>query len=188
MKNRYFYYEKLNFRLFSSRKPNFRSISIQNRNLESKNSIFLLKTPMLARIFQTFFWDFQHKCYFSALPTVSRMETVRLHEYGDMWRSVAGNIDFSPKVFTLKNFQVWALSILFGAIAGGNIVTTSMVCIRKLKTTPSYTNIVALTRKYSSRHKINQAPPTCDQNATSSSSSATSTRVPPPPTEKLHLH
>ncbi|KAF1763357.1 hypothetical protein GCK72_011623 [Caenorhabditis remanei] len=85
-------------------------------------------------------------------------------------------------------WQVWALSILLGAIAGGNIVTTSMVCIRKLKTTPSYTNIVALTRKYSSRHKINQAPPTCDQNATSSSSSATSTRVPPPPTEKLHLH
>ncbi|CAP30858.2 Protein CBG11719 [Caenorhabditis briggsae] len=79
-------------------------------------------------------------------------------------------------------WQVWALSLLLGAIAGGNIVTTSMVCIRKLKTTPSYTNIVALTRKYSSRHKINQAPPTFDATASASS------RAPPPPTEKLHLH
>uniref|UniRef100_A0A1I7U2Z0 G_PROTEIN_RECEP_F2_4 domain-containing protein n=2 Tax=Caenorhabditis tropicalis TaxID=1561998 RepID=A0A1I7U2Z0_9PELO len=81
-------------------------------------------------------------------------------------------------------WQVWALSILLGAIAGGNIVTTSMVCIRKFKTTPSYTNIVTLTRKYSSRHKINQAPPTFE-NSTSSSSSQ---RAPPPPTDKLHIH
>ncbi|CAL2035215.1 unnamed protein product [Caenorhabditis brenneri] len=80
-------------------------------------------------------------------------------------------------------WQVWALSLLLGAIAGGNIVTTSMVCIRKLKTSPSYTNIVALTRKYSSRHKINQAPPTFEHTASSAS-----TRAPPPPTDKLHIH
>uniref|UniRef100_A0A8R1HXV9 Transmembrane protein 120 homolog n=1 Tax=Caenorhabditis japonica TaxID=281687 RepID=A0A8R1HXV9_CAEJA len=53
-------------------------------------------------------------------------------------------------------WQVWALSLLLGLIAVGNIVTTSMVCIRKFKTTPSYTNIVALTRKYNSRHKMSQ--------------------------------
>ncbi|CCD73020.1 Transmembrane protein 120 homolog [Caenorhabditis elegans] len=75
-------------------------------------------------------------------------------------------------------WQVWTLSLLLGLIAGGNIVTTSMVCIRKFKTSTSYTNIVTLTRKYSSRNRIREAPPT----------EPLLRGAPPPPTGKLHLH
>ncbi|CAI2349706.1 unnamed protein product [Caenorhabditis sp. 36 PRJEB53466] len=75
-------------------------------------------------------------------------------------------------------WQVWALAALLGLIAGGNIVTTSMVCLRKLKTTPSYTNIVAMTRKYSSRNKMSQ----------SSEQDQKFRGAPPAPTSKLHIH
>ncbi|CAB3402724.1 unnamed protein product [Caenorhabditis bovis] len=51
-------------------------------------------------------------------------------------------------------WQIPALSVLLGIIGGGNLITTSMVCFKKFKTTPSYANIVTLTRKYSSRHRM----------------------------------
>nr|ACI49253.1 hypothetical protein Csp3_JD07.003 [Caenorhabditis angaria] len=51
-------------------------------------------------------------------------------------------------------WQVWALAVLLGIIAAGNIITTSFVCLKKFKTTPSYTHIRTLTRKYSSRHRF----------------------------------
>lgn len=94
-----------------------------------------------------------------------------------LWQ-VSRNTAWFP--FETQFFQVWALSLLLGLIAGGNIVTTSMVCLRKLKTSPSYANIVSLTRKYSSRHKMSQPSDNDEQ--------PQKPRVPPAPTGKLHLH
>ncbi|KAL6728874.1 hypothetical protein Aduo_010607 [Ancylostoma duodenale] len=48
-------------------------------------------------------------------------------------------------------WQVFALCFMFFVLAVGNIVTTSMVLLKKLRTSGSYNYIVALTEKYRTR-------------------------------------
>ncbi|CAD6198649.1 unnamed protein product [Caenorhabditis auriculariae] len=53
-------------------------------------------------------------------------------------------------------WQVWAMCLLFGVIALGNIYTTSLVILKKLRTeAAAYPRILALTRKYNSRTIMN---------------------------------
>ncbi|KJH44924.1 TMPIT-like protein [Dictyocaulus viviparus] len=51
----------------------------------------------------------------------------------------------------LQMLQVFALCCMFFGLAVGNIVTTSIVILKKFRTTGSYNYIVGLTRKYSIR-------------------------------------
>ncbi|VDL66011.1 unnamed protein product, partial [Nippostrongylus brasiliensis] len=47
-------------------------------------------------------------------------------------------------------WQVFALSCMFFILAVGNIVTTSLVILKKLRTSSSYNYVIGITRKYSS--------------------------------------
>ncbi|KIH69316.1 hypothetical protein ANCDUO_00344 [Ancylostoma duodenale] len=49
------------------------------------------------------------------------------------------------------HIDVFALCFMFFVLAVGNIVTTSMVLLKKLRTSGSYNYIVALTEKYRTR-------------------------------------
>ncbi|CAJ0599965.1 unnamed protein product [Cylicocyclus nassatus] len=88
------------------------------------------------------FTSFMFKGLTFLLPFLGAVYVFQLYNAYVLW-----NLSYSCR----GEWQVLALSFMFLLLAVGNIVTTSLVLLKKLRSTGSYNYIVGLTEKYRSR-------------------------------------